>query len=503
MKVQDKKSFILYIIIIIVSAFFLNNISREFPYRLDLTDTKMFTLSESTITVVEKVDDLLTMQVFFSEDLPNELGNNKRFLQDLLEEYRAAQKNHNIEFEFFNPSDQEIFESEAQKYGIQPVQVNVIENDKLEIKKVHIGMVILYNDDMQTIPVIQTTTGLEYTITSMIKKLVDTEKSTIGIFSLEAEKQQTQGISELLRQTYDVLPISLDNEVANNIDVMMMTGIEDSLPEQQLNNLNNFLKRGGNLFIAQNRLKTDIQTQQADPIQSNIFSLLATYGINIKENLVLDRQCGQVTVSQNRGFFRMNSAVDYPFFPRIRTFSDSQPIVGGLEEVQVLFPSEVEQDSLAINTFTPLFTTSESSTVMEQFYNLYPIDNPAFNNLNEGPFAVAGLFGNNDDSTNINPEIIVVGDTKFLSDDGGGRIPENLTFVLNAIDYLTGDSDLIALRSREITTRPLNELAADDSVKNSWKFINYFLPSLLVLIMGIIKLGIESGRSKKLELEFE
>ena len=93
----------------------------------------MYTISESSKSVLDKVDDLLVMKAYFSEDLGNELGNNKRYLQDLLEEYRAV-NNENISFEFFKSDNEEEFKSEAQKSGIQPVQLNVIENDKMEIK---------------------------------------------------------------------------------------------------------------------------------------------------------------------------------------------------------------------------------------------------------------------------------------------------------------------------------------------------------------------------------
>ena len=67
-------------------------------------------------------------------------------------------------------------------------------------------------------------------------------------------------------------------------------------------------------------------------------------------------------------------------------------------------------------------------------------------------------------------------------------MPENLTFALNSVDYLVGDSDLIALRSREITTRPLNTDAQDVDVKSFWKKLNYFLPALLILLFAIFKI---------------
>jgi len=509
MKIDNRNSFIAYVAILFISVSLLNYVARNYYDRFDLTDTQMYTISESSISVLEDIDDLLVMKAYFSEDLGNELGNNKRYLQDLLEEYRAV-NNENITFEFFKSDSEEEFKTEAQKSGIQPVQLNVIENDKMEIKQVYMGMVIMYGDKKESIPVIQTTTGLEYTITSAIKKLINSNKETIGLVSYgepDPYNQKNQSISELLKQTYDVRPVNLDNEVPVNIAVLLLSDVSDSLTQNQYSNLDNYLANGGNLFLAQNRIKTEIQTQTAEPIQSNIFALLEKYGITIKENLVLDKNCGQITISQNRGFFRMNSATDYPFFPKITDFSQDQLVVNGLEMLQILFPSEIEPyvDTLGTGagTFTPLFITSNQSTTMEEFYNLYPLDNPAFNSLNEGPFDVAALGTFQNDETGFTTQIVVVADSRFLADDGGGRMPENLTFTLNSVDFLTGDSDLIALRSREITTRPLNADAQDEDVRSFWKKINYFLPAFLILLMAFIISSANKSRTRKLEYTYE
>ena len=509
MKVENKNSFFIYFGILLLTVFLVNYVSRNTYFRFDLTDTKMFTISESTKSVLDDIDDLLIMKAYFSEDLGNELSNNKRYLQDLLEEYRAV-NNENITFEFFTSDDEDEFKTEAQKSGIQPVQLNVIENDKMEIKQVYMGMVIMYGDKKESIPVIQTTTGLEYTITSAIKKLINVNKETIGLASIgepDPRGGNNQSITELLRQTYDVLPVNLDTSIPPNIAVLILSDVTDSLSDIQYTNLDEYLANGGNLFLAQNRLKTDIQTQSAEPIQSNIFGLLENYGIEIKENLVLDKNCGTITISQNRGFFRMNSAAEYPFFPKITEFSEEEVVVNGLEMIQVLFPSEVDAfvDTLetGIGTFTPLFITSNQSTTMEEFYNLYPLENPAFNSLNEGPFNVAALGTYQNNETGLTSQTIVVADSRFLADDGGGRMPENLTFTLNAVDFLTGDSDLIALRSREITTRPLNADAQDVDIKSFWKKLNYFLPAFLILLLALFIKSSEKSRTKKLEYSYE
>ena len=148
MKLDNKKSTLLFSGIILVAIIFINLIARNWFFRFDLTDNAMYSLSNSSISVVEKIDDPLTMKIYFSNDLPGQYGNNKRYLQDLLEEYSAYSAG-NLKFEFYSPESIEQLAEDAQKYGIQPVQLQVIENDAVAIKKVYMGLVILYEDNRE------------------------------------------------------------------------------------------------------------------------------------------------------------------------------------------------------------------------------------------------------------------------------------------------------------------------------------------------------------------
>ena len=113
MLVKNKNSFTLYIAVLLGILLLLNLIGRNWYKRFDLTDNKMYSLSKSSEDVLDKIDDLLTMKVYFSDDLPGELSNTQRFLQDLLEEYEA--QSDNIRFFFTNPESNEELEEEATK----------------------------------------------------------------------------------------------------------------------------------------------------------------------------------------------------------------------------------------------------------------------------------------------------------------------------------------------------------------------------------------------------
>jgi ABC-type uncharacterized transport system involved in gliding motility auxiliary subunit len=124
------------------------------------------------------------------------------------------------------------------------------------------------------------------------------------------------------------------------------------------------------------------------------------------------------------------------------------------------------------------------------------VQNPSFQQLNEPGKILGVLVEKTNDETGTVSQLILVSDSKFMNDSGGGSARENHIFVMNAADYLLGDKELIALRSREITNRPLEEL--EDREKSRWKWINILLPSILVVGFGFIRLKRESDRSKVL-----
>ena len=84
MKFDLRKSVLIPALLLIVVLVLLNLIARNSYFRWDFTDTKMYSLSSSTEQVIERIDDLLNVKVYFSDNLPGEYGNNRRYLQDIL-----------------------------------------------------------------------------------------------------------------------------------------------------------------------------------------------------------------------------------------------------------------------------------------------------------------------------------------------------------------------------------------------------------------------------------
>ena len=217
--------------------------------------------------------------------------------------------------------------------------------------------------------------------------------------------------------------------------------------------------------MTQSGVISNIQTQQANIVSSDVFDFLSKYNLDLQKNLVLDGKCSNVQVQERRGIFVMNRPMEYPFFPIVRSFNQDEIVVSELEQVLPFFPSEIKIDT-SLNDIVagtvPLFLSSDNSGIMESNWMLSPDpqQNPFIQMLGQKGKILAATS-----KLTNGGELMLISDTKFMSDDAGMSVKDNLTFMLNAVDYLAGDEDLIALRSREITNRPLNEL--EDSTRLS------------------------------------
>jgi ABC-2 type transport system permease protein len=81
-------------------------------------------------------------------------------------------------------------------------------------------------------------------------------------------------------------------------------------------------------------------------------------------------------------------------------------------------------------------------------------------------------------------EILVVGSSNFVSDQFLRMFPENRLFLENALDWMTLGDELISIRSRGATARPLANLS--DGAKALVKYLNTFGVAALVIIFGLV-----------------
>ena len=176
--------FLVYLVVVVL----VNLAGITLFYRADLTSGNIYSLSEASRRSVATLAEPLTVNVFFTKNLPAPHNNTERYLRDLLEEY-SIHANDYFNYRFFDVSAEEGDISEeakknqdmARNYGIFPVQIQNIEQDEVKFQKAYMGLVMIHGDVIEKIPAITSTEGIEYTITSKIDKMNNKISALIGL----------------------------------------------------------------------------------------------------------------------------------------------------------------------------------------------------------------------------------------------------------------------------------------------------------------------------------
>ena len=290
----------------------INLISLRFFSRLDLTDGKIYTLSTASRKVIGSLDDRLTVKAFFSKDLPPPYNNTARYLKDQLDEYKAYSRG-NLHYEFVDPATEEALEQEAQSFRIPPVQVNAIENDRIEIKRVYMGLVLLYEDRSETIPIVQNTIGLEYDLTCVIKRVASREIKTVGFTTGHDEPDLFKDLKTLrttLEKTYHIESVDLKNDlVPEDVDVLVVLAPQKALSDWEKFAVDQFVMGGGKVAFLVNKIKTEIEESYAERLDLGLDDWLGRYGVKINDDLVVDLENTLVQVQQQQGFVTITNTI--------------------------------------------------------------------------------------------------------------------------------------------------------------------------------------------------
>lgn len=172
---QKYYKFLLYLVVLLL----INLVGKTLFFRVDLTANNLYSLSDASIEAVSTLNEPLTVNVFFTTNLPAPFNNIERYLHDLLAEYESN-SNNNLSYRFYDVSagEEELGGEEIEKnrklahsFGIYPGNVQVVDQDEMKVQKAYMGMVLIHGDVIEKIPTIQSTEGLEYKITSAIRKM--------------------------------------------------------------------------------------------------------------------------------------------------------------------------------------------------------------------------------------------------------------------------------------------------------------------------------------------
>jgi gliding-associated putative ABC transporter substrate-binding component GldG len=502
--------------------FILNLLSSYFFYRLDFSKGKIHTLSKTSKTLVRKLADNVVVKVYLSANLPPEYNTMARYAKDLLAEYKLY-GGYRFRYEFVPTANQDEFQGQASRDNIFAQRVTILENDQQTIREVFTGLSFEYKGNRESVNLTRDNEGrLEYEITSLLRRLTKASLPRITVFQDSLYNAEYYKYFEYhTGQNYQVVPTNLNAPLMAS-DVMVFPGVADSLSMRQLFNLDQFIMHGGKVLFLQDRVAGLVQTGQAVVINSNVFNLLEHYGIRIKPNLVLDRTCASINMSQRQGIFVIDTPMPYPPIPLLNGLKNSV-VSKGLSGILIYLCSEIDVGSIPKNLkVTPLLQTSASSGLMQgPEFDITPekfLGGSSQAKLTLSPLTVSvdvkGAFtsyfsGNREAAATQGfaartdkGEIIVVSDSDLIRDFIVSNSSANMMFTLNAIDYLNGDTSLNEVRSRSLPNSPLSitewlyrhnvspdkTAAMEPKLRQAVKLANLLLPSLLLILFGLFSM---------------
>jgi gliding-associated putative ABC transporter substrate-binding component GldG len=507
----------------------LNVLGLAFFGRLDLTADKQFTLSKATVAVLDNLREPLTLRAYFSKDLPPPHATQARYVRDLLEEY-YTRGHGRVRFEFVDPVAQEssdekekkkevkqdmfgrqireatAMERELQGLGIPPVQVRVNQDDKLEVKRAYMGLVASYQDKHEAIPVISDTAGLEYDLTTLIRKLVRDKPMAVGFVTghegptLDTDLSKAHGA---LSELFEVSEVDLAaGPVSTDLAALLVVGPKTAFTDDEKKNLDAYITSGHAAGFFVGPIKPKLSTLEKEDNDPSLQPLLAHYGVTVRDGLVLDAECATINITQNHGFMRVNQPMRYPFMPLPKSLSH-HTLTRGLTQVAFPFmaPLQLAKDLPEGVKAEILVQSSAHSWMQPPPFDLNPNQHWEAGGALEAQDLLATVSGplsplypatpapasSTDPAAapagNAPARLFVAGGSAFVQDPFFGK--SNETLLLNLVDWLVRDDALLAVRSRGLAAAPLKDLS--DRSRTSIKYANIVGLPLAFVGLGLVR----------------
>ena len=422
--------------------------------RLDLTEDKIFSLTPATIDIVNSLEDLMTIDLFLSENPAVEITTVSRDVNDFLIDLEAN-SNGMVKIVKHYPENDPVAERKAQNAGIQPTPFQTIDQGNLEINNSYLGLTLTYLDKREAIGFVSSVDGFEYRLVSLANKMLSelSIKKKVGFLSGHGETDPTREFdtfARLLSQQYDITRIDPDENQEidlNEIDVLIVSSPKSRLPENHRSSIKEYIELGGKSLFLIEPVLVDYNQFTGIPNRENSSDFVfSEFGISVEEDIVFDMQSHE-TISSNTGVSAM-----YPYFIKAEV-SDSK--VGG-EVNSVVMPWASSVGVIGNNSseykISPLLSTTEFGAIDFTYRNLSP-NAPIFSEITRAELVQSdvGMIAEGQNGSRT----AVISDSEWLQEFAINRFAGNYLFGLNVIDWLAQEDNLASVRSKIATRRDL------------------------------------------------
>ena len=468
--------------------------------RIDLTQGKLYTLSEGTRSVLGKLDAPVKIRLYFSQgaEVPLPIKAYGRRVEDMLAEFRQAGRG-KIQVEKLDPEPDSEAEDSAALEGVEAQTIGGAD-------KFYLGASVSYADQKIALPALALDREplLEYDLTRAIARATTTAKPVVGVMSAlpvfgmppsqftGGQPMEPQVFISELRRDYTVKRVSLDaDRIDDDVKVLVVIhprGISDKAQYA----LDQFVLRGGKLIAFLDPSAYFDQMGQMGGMgggtPSSLDKLLKAWGLAFDSGkVVLDMR--YLTGAGARTLPTLLSLNDSAFAPNdiatARLGSLLMPFAGvftgkpaeGLSETVLMKTSAYSQlvDSFAataqgdaaVRGFKPSGTEyALALRLTGKFRTAFPDGKPKADDKAKPLPAKAEREAAPLKVSAADNAVVLVGDSDFINDGAAVQIQEifgqriviprngNIAFAQALVDQFAGDPDLITLRSRASAARP-------------------------------------------------
>ena len=474
--------------------------------RADWTENHIYTLSDSTQDVLDRLDEPLMIRAYITSGMPQPYARLQRFIADMLQSYHEAGHGR-VGVEIIDPASDPNIAGALQALNVPKVQVQVVEHDRAQVKQGYLAIVLEYLDKKETIGVVQSETGFEYNLTRKIKKLTGKGRIKIGIstgFGAHSI-QDLQQFKAWAQDDYQLVAVDLNQEkVADDIQALLVVGMLHAPSKAWRYHLDQFRMRGGGVWVLAGHARANLA--QGFAVQATDGDahdwLKQDLGVAVEPGLVMDKRAQRVTVRD--GVFQ--SQIDYPFVVNVLDMDDAHIITRNLDAVSMPFASPL----IATHPGAKVLLRSSPWSAVQNGppFDVYPLMSmeKRFDGLQLQAHMLAYSRAGSMDSAfhqNIikhhdthlkhtnHGRLLVFGSPSFLDNEFMGGT--GLVLTLNALDWLTHHETLIDLRSRSDAQHPLAALS--DSGKSVFKAFWMLGLPVLVLLFGLWRWRVLRKRS--------
>lgn len=457
--------------------------------RLDLTPGKLYTLSKPTGELLQDLDDLVTIKLFQSAELPPAWTPVSRGVDDLLRDFDAAGGG-NINLVRLDPDEDLDAQEEASRLGINAAQFNVIGQGEMSIREGYFGLAIQFAGESEIIPLVRQTNDLEYRLASMIRSMTRTDRSIIGMLEGHGEfnaSNQMQLASGMLGEEYKIETFTLDStkiSVPDSLDVVVIAGNTTPLDPYEGQLLGQFLDQGGSLMIMISGIQVDFQSLFSGPaFHPTLDALLESKGLGVVPSAVFDIESSeQVPAPSNFG----TVFYPYPLWPLGQPAAE-HAIVNGIRSVPLRWTSPIQIEVEDSTWVTPLLTTTDIAGRLQTPVSIDPTQDWEAVIQPEDLRAETLAVAYNEPGSG---RIVLVGSPAFIQDEllqssQFGR--SGMIFFQNAIDWLAQDEALITIRSKD--RAPPQLVFESDVLSDVARYGNMVGVPLLFILFGVMRVA--------------